>query len=149
MSNEHFAGMTSADWSPGMEATFIDHLIVRPHTSWRGVRGANAAFGAEDEFDDAFDDEDLDMDEIEEELDMIEKDSFGRLYMSPEFHKLEKASAGDMGALIARSGGSGYRGGRPSFGAKLDVSHQGISFTGSEIAAVALGLGFLLVAARS
>lgn len=132
-------------WTPGIDATFVDHLLIRPHTSWRGVRGAKPYFGAEDDSDDDFDDIEEDLVAIEEEM----GDTFGRLYESVEYHELRPAGPGDQGALIARSGGSGYRGGRPSFGAELKVSPTQIQFSGSEFAAVALGLGFILVAIRT
>lgn len=175
-------------WSPGMESTFIDHLLMRPTTSWRGVRGVRAAFGAEaseekldeiameeaeddfwdlssadldfvdlDELADFGEDDELDMHIMDEEgpalreSDLLEweEDTFGRLYRAQDY-EMVKASEGDLGALAGQSGWSGYRGGRPTFGATDAQLHVGqFRYSGNEIATFALGAGFLAVFAKS
>jgi len=54
MSNDYFGGSSQYSFSPGMESTFIDHLLVRPTTSWRGVRGVRSQFGGESYGDEDF-----------------------------------------------------------------------------------------------
>lgn len=174
MSNEWFGQSTHAGWSPGMESSVIDHLLVRPQTSWRGVRGVRAYFGAESEAaeeeadrlameqaDDEFWDlsgldlELADLDEVadldaDEEDDMFlleEAANYGRLYRAQDY-EMVSASEGDAGALMGRSGSSGYRGGRPTFGAELKVGPSGLEYSGNEVAAVALGFAFFAVAAK-
>jgi hypothetical protein len=225
--------------SPGMDAEFIDHLLVEPHTSWRGQRGVRAMFaGEEEDFGvlgialteqarkrkelrkkgrkvrkhvkenlselstealkerlgrlktgylhggrevqvlrkkgkvhtmlrsdarqrirmiqrelarrgesfGAADDVDLDLDELDDDLD---EELYGRLYVSPEYHELEHASTGDLGALIARSGASGLRGGRPSYGADASVSFGPIQYQGSEWGAFFIGAGALIVLSKA
>jgi len=99
------------------------------------------SFGADTGEDDfRFDDID---DGMEDELDLDEE--YGRLYVGAKYHELDHAEPGDIGALIGRSGSSGYRGGRPSFGL-ADVHTPLGSITNiDETAAFFLGCGALIV----
>lgn len=232
-------------YSPGMDADFIDHLLVRPHTSWRGTRGVRVNFGAEDadgmesdfegDLEDDLEDEDLDDDygilgialtkaakerkalrkkgrkvreHIEENvadrptdglqerlrrlkeamatpgrivtvhrreggtsrllrkdakkrIRMIQlelskrgesfgedEDEYGRLYASSGHFMPEEASPGDMGSILGRSGSSGFRGARPTFGAKLEVLGVG-SYEGHELGVFALSLGALALVGKA
>ncbi len=114
-------------FSPGLDSTEIDHMVLRPHTSWRGVRGVRT--------------------------------NFGRLYASTGHHELQPASGADPGTLLGRSGQSGYRGGRPTFGssdeggelprfgAKLEIKNVG-TYEGNDTEAFLLSLGVLAIAAK-
>lgn len=168
MSNEFYGQSSRAGFSPGMESTFIDHLLVRPHTSWRGVRGARAYFGADEEMDDIEDeldeaaealsieqatDEFWDLTDSELEMidpDVVDEELYGRLYRSRPYEMVQ-ASEGDLGALSSQSGWSGYRGGRPTFGAEgsVSMSPRGLEYRGNEIAAAAIAAGALVVFAKS
>lgn len=84
---------------------------------------------------------------------LLEDSSFGRLYRSPPYHQLEQASSGDRGALQGRSGQSGYRGGRPTFGEDVQVygadqarlQFGPMQYEGSPWGAAALGLAGLIL----
>lgn len=131
---DSFGQSTHSSYATGIGQSDVDHLIVHPHTGWMGNRGVRRTFGAE------------------------EDDAYGRLYRSPPFHELVQASPGDRGALQSRSGQSGYRGGRPTFGAhtkrdqpqvygadqaRIDIGP--LRYEGSPFGAVALGLGALVL----
>ena len=242
-------GSSHYSWSAGMDASFIDPLLVKPHTSWHGTRGVRIAFGdhgfdADDDY--GLDDDDYDLDEdddedddsafgafwhkkekrlelkrarfskkllamkdtdqedskkwdrimkkylkaggeeediaddgddeevsirqsrakkasldseadalfseLNEELDEdifgFDGDDYGRLYMGAEYHELDYASPGDLGALVGRSGSSGYRGGRPTFGADATMSFGPIEYRGNEWGAFFLGAGALVLLGR-
>lgn len=257
MSERYGLGSSHYSWSAGLDASYLDPLLIKPHTSWRGVRGARVNFGADGSGDlasaaadqareiirinfprikasrsvgagadgeveqllavdsswkrmsgtkkgrrsriwdsirsiaDSYEvdvvvlpgedrrstkfvfssrspssssslvgvDEDLgddfdfdtehygsvesEVDDLFDELDA--EDEYGRLYMGAEYHELGHAESGDLGVLIGRSGNSGYRGGRPSFGL-ADVHTPFGSVTGiNDTAAFFLGAGALLV----
>lgn len=123
-------------FSPGLDSTEIDHMVLRPHTSWRGVRGVRANFGSDDSRD----------------------PSYGRLYASAGHHELYEASEADVGTLLGRSGNSGYRGGRPTFGqegsedlprfgAKVEIHNVGM-YEGNEVGVFFIALGALAVGAK-
>ena len=58
-------------FSPGLDASYVDHLIVHPHTSWQGTRGVRVSFGAEtlDE-----------LDQLGDEIDAGLDDEFGAIF---------------------------------------------------------------------
>lgn len=153
MSDRFGLGSSHYAWSAGMESSFLDPLLVKPHTSWRGTRGVRVAFGGvEEEADEVLEDEDLssygaddDLDALFDDLDSdLDQDlGFGRLYLGAEYHELDPAEPADIGALLARSGGSGYRGGRPSFGAQVSVGP--VRYEGSDLGAFFLGAAGLLL----
>lgn len=126
-SNSGYGYSSQTMFSPGLDAGVADHILLRPHTSWRGVRGARVNFGSEPSSD---------------------AEDYGRLYVSDRGHYLEEASEADPGVLLGRSGRSGLRGGRPVFGAKLEVLGVG-SYEGAEIGVFAMGLGVLAIAGKA
>lgn len=152
-------GSSHYAWSAGMESSVLDPLLVKPHTSWRGHRGIRVMFGGqtEDEADDLLDELEGDFDltesieddeygalveaeadELMDELDAeLDEDLYGRLYLGAEYHELDHAEPGDLGALVGRSGSSGYRGGRPSFGARVEFGP--VRYEGGEVSALFLG----------
>ena len=100
---------------------------------------------------DEFGDIDSQIDEmfgaLEDELDdeLANEEDYGRLYMGARYHELDQASPGDIGALIGRSGSSGYRGGRPTFGGGAMMSFGPVKYEGCDAGAIVLGLGALVV----
>lgn len=161
MSTDDYGFSTHYSFSPGMSSDYIDHLLVHPHTGWQGTRGVRVSFGADDIdeedddswlFDEFGSDDDSDYDSDDDDLAALEAEidedleSFGRLYLGEEDWRLAPASSGDLGALIGRSGSSGYRGGRPTFGADAKVRLPGIlEYEGSNAGALALGLAAMIV----
>lgn len=150
-------------WSPGMEASFVDHVLLRPKSSPYGTRTVAPRFGAEEMDDDdlldaveddfwdlsAYELEHVDLEELDEKYDLFgdeEEDAYGRLYMTSDY-RLDKADPADLGTIVGRSGSSGLRGGRSTFGATLQIGN--FSYSGDDLGAFLLGLGFVAVMAKS
>lgn len=122
-------------YEPGIGGSPVDAHLVSGHSGITGTRGARMRFGAEGELG----------------------DGYGRLYRSPPFHELERASSGDRGTLLGRSGSSGYRGGRPTFGSdggeppSVRGAHEAefrlgpMEYKGSPWGAAALGVTSLIL----
>ena len=124
------------------------------YAEWMAIQDASASLDDEEGLDDFdFDVEDYgsvesEVDDLFDELD-AEDDEYGRLYMGAEYHELDQAEPGDMGALIGRSGSSGYRGGRPSYGLADVHTPMGSITNINDSAAFFLGAGALLVFAKA
>lgn len=71
---------------------------------------------------------------------------YGRLYPSSGDHRLQPAGEQDRSVLIGRSGRSGYRGGRPFFGADVKMSMGPLQYEGPQLGGVVLGLAAALLA---
>lgn len=114
-------------------------------------RGAAFGFDVDDEYgeDDAALEAELDALDAELDEEIFGDEDYGRLYMSPEGYYPKEASPADHGAILGRSGSSGFRGGRPTFGARVDVPLLGMSYEGSELGAFAIAMGGLAVAGKA
>jgi len=114
-------------------------------------RGAAFGFDADDEYgeDDVSVEAELDALDAEMDHDIFADEDYGRLYVSSGDYRYREAGPGDRGALLGRSGSSGFRGGRPTFGARVDVPILGMSYEGSELGAFAIGMGALAVAGKA
>lgn len=78
--------------------------------------------------------------------------SYGRLY-AHSGDELERSGPVDGQVLLGRSGTSGYRGGRPTFGAgdlpETEISMGPLQYRGPQLGGIVLGLAAALLAWRA
>lgn len=121
----------AAGWVPGIESDLGDEHILEPDTGWSGSRGVRATFGS--------DDSDEQLDKILSDMD--EEEDFGRIYRHSG-DKLDAPDEADPDVIIGRSGGPGYRGARPFFGAddRLRFKAGNMEYEGPQFGGIVLGL---------
>ncbi len=126
-------------------------LRKRIRATQRELAKRGEAFGFYEEYgeDDAELEAELDVLDAELDEEIFGGEDYGRLYVSPEGYYPEEATPGDVGSVLGRSGSSGFRGGRPSFGARVDVPLLGMSYEGTELGAFAIAMGGLAVAGKA